>query len=309
MDKMTVERSTWINAPRERVWQAITDPAQLIQWFVPNLPGAEMSRDADGKLAILMGPMAADFAIHTIVDEQRQASIRSLPDQLMLATFALADERGGTQVTVNVAGFELLPADAREDRRVFSSEGWDKALKNLTAFVGGSELPYPQAYVGPLFGYWRETQQKLAIERSVWIKVPRERAWRAITDPKQIQQWFSPGTEWELSALEVGGRFYVQDAETNTEKYVEVIETLEPLQQLVTRAIPESPDTIVKRKTYTLKDENGGTRLTLTLAGYEPEPDASRWPHMESDAFGFGMLFANLSAFLEEQALPFPGGF
>jgi uncharacterized protein YndB with AHSA1/START domain len=306
---MTIERSTWIDAPRERVWQAITDPAQLIQWFVPNLPGAEMSRDENGKLAIHMGPMAADFAIHNLVEAQRRASIRSLPDKLMEATFALEDERGGTQVTVNVAGFELLPAETREDRRVFSSEGWDKALKNLTAFVDGKELPHPQAYVGPLFGYWRETQQKLAIERSVLIKVPRERAWRAITDPKQIQQWFSPGTAWQLSALEVGGRFYVQDEETNTEKYVEIIEVLEPLQQLVTRAIPEPPDTIVKRKTYTLKDEDGGTRLTLTLVGYEPEPDATRWPHMENDAFGFGMMFANLNAFLEEQALPFPGGF
>jgi hypothetical protein len=35
MRKMAIERSIWIAAPRERVWQAVTDPAQIVQWFAP----------------------------------------------------------------------------------------------------------------------------------------------------------------------------------------------------------------------------------------------------------------------------------
>ena len=45
METMAVERSIWIKAPRQRIWQAVTDPEQLVQWFVPGLPGAQMKRD------------------------------------------------------------------------------------------------------------------------------------------------------------------------------------------------------------------------------------------------------------------------
>ena len=35
MSKIVIERSIWIASPRERVWQAVTDPAQIAQWFAP----------------------------------------------------------------------------------------------------------------------------------------------------------------------------------------------------------------------------------------------------------------------------------
>lgn len=31
MERIAIERSIWINAPRERVWLAITDPDQVAQ--------------------------------------------------------------------------------------------------------------------------------------------------------------------------------------------------------------------------------------------------------------------------------------
>jgi uncharacterized protein YndB with AHSA1/START domain len=131
--------------------------------------------------------------------------------------------------------------------------------------------------------------EKLAVERSIWIKAPRERVWRAITDPKQLQQWFSPTTPWELSALEVGGRFYVYNAETDTAMYVQVIELVDPPHQLVMRTEAEPPET-PHVTTYTLTEENGGTRLTVTHSGYELEPDDIRWNNMEQNAFGFGLM-------------------
>jgi uncharacterized protein YndB with AHSA1/START domain len=50
MEHLSVERSTWMNAPRERVWQAITDPEQIAQWLLPPAMGAQMKRDARGTL-------------------------------------------------------------------------------------------------------------------------------------------------------------------------------------------------------------------------------------------------------------------
>ncbi len=35
MKKTSVEHRIWLAAPRERVWQAVTEPEQLAQWFLP----------------------------------------------------------------------------------------------------------------------------------------------------------------------------------------------------------------------------------------------------------------------------------
>jgi uncharacterized protein YndB with AHSA1/START domain len=114
MEKIAVQRSIWIAAPRERVWKAVTDPDQLVQWFVPNLPGALMKRDERGKITIDLGPMSVDFAILEVVDPLRQAIIRSLPERLIATTYTLEAEKGGTRVTVTMAGFESLPEDTRQ---------------------------------------------------------------------------------------------------------------------------------------------------------------------------------------------------
>jgi uncharacterized protein YndB with AHSA1/START domain len=308
MEKLTVERSIWIAAPRERVWQAVTDPAQVVQWFVPNLPGAQMQRDDSGKVIMQIGEMGVDFVTLDIVEPLHRAAYRSLPDRLISVIYALDDENEGTRVTLTMSGFESLLEDPRADRLERSGAGWEEALNNLRAYVDGMALPFPQAYVGPLFGYWRVARKKLAVERSIWIAAPRERVWRAVTDPKQIQHWFSPNTTWELSALEVGGRLFTRDPESGAEMYVQVIELIDPPHRFVTRSEAEPPATH-QFTAYTLLEENSGTRLTVTHSGYELAPEDARWSSMEQNTFGFGMMLQNVKAYVEGASLPFPGGF
>ncbi|HYN89499.1 MAG TPA: SRPBCC domain-containing protein [Ardenticatenaceae bacterium] len=308
MAQVTVERSIWIAAPRERVWQAITDPAELAQWLLPPALGARMKRDEPGTLYVCMGDMEIPIAILEALDPPRRVTSRGLPDRLIVTTYTLEEENGGTRLTVTMAGFESLPADARQDRLAPSGTGWERALANLKAYVAGTELPFPEGYVAALFGYRREARQTFAVERSIWIDASRERVWRAIADPKRLQLWFSPATSWELSALEVGGRLYVHDAATDTDMYVQVIEHLDPPHQLVLRTEAEPPDTPYVT-TYTLEEERGGTRLTVTHSGYELVPDESRWSNMEQNAFGFGMMLENVQAHVEGKSLPYPGGF
>ncbi len=150
--------------------------------------------------------------------------------------------------------------------------------------------------------------EKIAVERSIWINAPRERVWRAITDPEQIEKWFSPGTQWRGTGLEVGGKLSVYNPETDTDMYTQVIEVVNPPHQLVTRSEPEPSDK-PHVTTWTLEEENGGTRLTLTYTGYELEPDDIRWKNMEENAFGFGMMMENLQAHIEGRSLPYPQGF
>jgi len=308
MEQLKVERSIWINAPRERVWQAITDPTYLAQWLLPPMLGAEMKRDSQGTLFVSMGGMEIPVATLEEIDTPRHVRSRGLPDGLIETTYRLEEEKDGTRVTVTMSGFESLPADARHDRIAPSGTAWEKALENLKSHVTGTDLPFPEGYVAALFGFRRESEKSFAVERSIWIAAPRERVWRAITDPAQLEMWFSPGTSWKLTALEVGGRLFVPDPETGDETYVQVIQLLDPPQRFVTRSLPATPGS-AEVTAYLLQEENNGTRLTITNSGYELLPEDGRWSAMEQNAFGFGMMLENLRAYIEGQDLPTPGGF
>ena len=308
MEQLNVERSIWIDVPRERVWQAITDPAELAQWLLPPALGAQLRRDSNDTILLNMGGMEIPIAILEEVEPPRHVRSYGLPDHVISITYLLEEENDGTRVTVTMSGFEKLPVDARQDRVLPSGMAWEKALANLEAHVTGMSLPFPEGYVAALFGYRRETEKSFAVERSIWIAAPRERVWSAITDPTQLENWFSPGTSWTLTALEVGGRLFIPDPDTGDETNVQVIQLLDPPEHFVTHSLPESPGSS-EVTAYLLQEERGGTRLTITNSGYELLPDDRRWSAMEQNAFGFGMMLENLRAYLESRDLPTPGGF
>lgn len=308
MDQISVERSIWINAPAEQVWQAVTDPEQVAQWLLPPALGAQLKRDEHGTIFVCMGPMEIPFAHVEVIEAPRHLRSQNLPDQLLTTTYWLDSENGGTRVTVTMTGFERLPADARQDRFEPSGTSWEKALANLNAHITGATLPFPEGYVAALAGYRRETKQMFAVERSIWIAAPRERVWRAIIDPAQLQQWYSPGTTWQMPALEVGGKLFALDPETGAEQHIQVIEQIESPQRFVLRTAPEEAGTF-EVTAYTLQEEDGGTRLTVTNSGYETMPEEGRWNALEQNAFGWGMMLENVKAYIEGKDLPYPYGF
>lgn len=307
MEKLAVERSIWINAPRERVWQAVTDPQQIPQWFLPAVP-MPMVRHDDGTLAMQMGEMEVGIAILESLNPPQKVTCRGLPDRLVVTTYTLEEETGGTRVTVTMTGFESLPEDARLDRLNVSGKAWEQALENLKAYVTGMELPFPQAPVAPLFGYMRETGRKLTAERSIWINAPRERVWQALTDPAQVEQWFAPGTTFKSTGSEVGARLYVENSETGAEMYVQILEVVDPPSRLVLRSQPEPPE-MPDVTGYLLIEENNGTRLILTYSMDEGLPEAVRRTNLEQHTVGFGMMLGNVKAVIEGTPLPVPQGF
>lgn len=308
METNGVERTIWIDTPRERVWRAITDPHELEKWFLPALPGAQLKLDDSGTLLVAMGPMEIGFAMVEGVDPQRRVTTRGLPDQLTAATYTLADQDGGTLVTVRMTGFESMPSNTASDRTAPSGAAWDKALANLKAYVEGNALPYPQGFIAALFGYRKESAAKFAIERSIWIDASRERVWEALTDPEKVERWFSPGTRWVSTGLEVGARLYSPDPETGAERYVQVMDVVEPPHRLVQHSEPPPPGSF-QVTSYTLVAEKGGTRLILEHSGYAHLTEEARSNSMEQNAFGFGMMLANIKASVEGKALPNPMGF
>lgn len=147
--------------------------------------------------------------------------------------------------------------------------------------------------------------KKADIERTLWIAAPRERVWQAITDPAQIEQWFSPGTPWELTALETGGKLYVRGYEAQAVTIV----TVDPPRQFTYRLESQPPDLPVTTvTTYRLEEENGGTRLNFTEMIAETLPEAARQRRIEDYSKGYQMMLDNLHAYVEGRDLPYPEG-
>jgi uncharacterized protein YndB with AHSA1/START domain len=142
MEKLKIERSIWINAPRERVWQAVTDPAQIQQWFSTS---TAISRSGD-TFSIRVGDSDVPVAVIEVIDPPRQLTTRNLPEMNIATTYTLEEEDGGTRFTVTETGLEALSEDERRKRLSEDTRGWDMALENLEAYINGKKLLHPAGF-------------------------------------------------------------------------------------------------------------------------------------------------------------------
>lgn len=143
-DRMSLEVRRVINAPRDRVYAAWTDPAQLRQWFGPeNVQTRNLVADArvGGKFQWdLTNPEGEEM---TVVGEYRELQ----PGRKIVFTWKWQDDEdwerresivtvefsdcdGGTEVRLT---HERLPSKESRDRH---SEGWTSLLEKLEKFVG-----------------------------------------------------------------------------------------------------------------------------------------------------------------------------
>jgi uncharacterized protein YndB with AHSA1/START domain len=137
LEKVEIRRSVWINAPQQRVWDAVTKADQIARWFAPD---ADFSQDGD-KITMKVGDMFVAVAKIEVNDPPRQITTRSLPDMLTTTTYLLEEENGGTRFTVIEAGLESLDEEARRQRLDQNGKGWEMALGNLKAYLDGKPLP------------------------------------------------------------------------------------------------------------------------------------------------------------------------
>ena len=145
--------------------------------------------------------------------------------------------------------------------------------------------------------------ETIAIERSVWIAAPRERAWQAVTEPQHLDQWYATYYRWDIPALRVGApvKFYGKDANTQSDIQLAMIEVVDPPRQFTLRW-HSNPELVT---TFRLEEENGGTRATITESGYEAVPDDERQAWVDSTDKGYTMSMENLKAYLEGRSIPF----
>lgn len=140
MEAITIERSIWIDAPRERVWRAISDPAQITQWFSP---GTAILQNGD-RISIRMGEADVEVAIIVVNNPPHQFATRNLPEMNLTTTYTLEEENGGTRFTVTETGLESLSPEERQSRLGQDAPAWERVLANLKAYMNGEQLPFPE---------------------------------------------------------------------------------------------------------------------------------------------------------------------
>ena len=148
-----IEEQVLLPAPRDRVWRALTNPAELGAWFGASIAGATIAPGAHvvGRITIPgYEHVAFDVRIEEMVPERRFAwrwhpsAIDPAADYSAeprtLVTFTLEDAPGGgTLLRVVETGFAALPADRRTSAFAGNSSGWRGQLqKRLPAYLAAA---------------------------------------------------------------------------------------------------------------------------------------------------------------------------
>lgn len=153
-----IEKKVLLRAPRERVWQAISDAKQFGTWFGvefdgPFVAGARMTgkirpTKVDPEVARMQEPysgMAFEYTVDR-VEPMRLFSFRWHPfaidpkvdyssEPTTLVVFELEEVPGGTQLTITESGFDRIPLERRARAFGANAEGWTKQIELIQKYV------------------------------------------------------------------------------------------------------------------------------------------------------------------------------
>ena len=127
------------------------------------------------------------------------------------------------------------------------------------------------------------------IEKSVLLRAPRERVWRAISDSKQFGSWF--GVEFDepfVAGKSIVGKMVTTSVDAEVAKRQEpykghrfefTVDRVEPMRLFSFRWHPFAMDSKVDYSNETptlvafvLEEVQGGTKLTVTESGFDQIP-------------------------------------
>jgi uncharacterized protein YndB with AHSA1/START domain len=146
----SITKNVLLNAPRSRVWRALTNAQEFGAWFGVKLAGTF----APG--ARLQGPithtgyesLTMDLTIDRMEPERlfswrwRPAAIDPSVDYsaepTTLVTFELEEVGGGTRLTVVESGFDRIPAARRAEAFRMNESGWAQQMESINRYVSSA---------------------------------------------------------------------------------------------------------------------------------------------------------------------------
>jgi uncharacterized protein YndB with AHSA1/START domain len=142
-----IEKQLTVDAPRARVWRALTDVRQFNAWFGSALTGVfTAGAEVSGKLTFRNYEHVTMTIWIETMEPERSFSFRWHPyaieagvdysaEPTTLVTFTLEDASGGTRLTIVESGFDAIPESRRAKAFSMNSAGWDGQGKNLQKFL------------------------------------------------------------------------------------------------------------------------------------------------------------------------------
>jgi uncharacterized protein YndB with AHSA1/START domain len=149
-----IERSILIHAPRERVWDALTDAKKFGEWFHVHLRGnfepgetiiGSVTEETVHGLPVKMEIGLMDHeklfswrwhpaAVNPSVDYSREPMTN--------VEFRLADApRGNTHLTVVESGFDEIPPERRDAAYRMNYEGWGIQMGRIEDYIASHISP------------------------------------------------------------------------------------------------------------------------------------------------------------------------
>jgi uncharacterized protein YndB with AHSA1/START domain len=144
------------------------------------------------------------------------------------------------------------------------------------------------------------------IEKTVIIKAPRSRVWRAISDATQFGEWFRVNLDGQFKAGEtIYGKITHPGYEHLTMEMV--VDRIEPERFFSYRWHPYAVDpkvdytpepmTLVE---FTLEDVSGGTRLVIVESGFDKIPLARRAEAFRMNDGGWAEQAQNIDRYVTQ---------
>lgn len=146
-----IERQVSLNAPRERVWRALTNAEEFGTWFGANLKGQSFmpGQRTRGNLtfagyehvffeALVQRIQPQDLMSFNWHPYALDAAVNYADEEPTLVTFTLHDgPANGTLLKVVESGFDKVPARRREEAFRMNSRGWEAQMAKIASHVGG----------------------------------------------------------------------------------------------------------------------------------------------------------------------------
>jgi uncharacterized protein YndB with AHSA1/START domain len=282
--------------PIEKVWAALTDPAQFAQWLASGeidlraggrarLRHADGTSMVDGRVTAAEPPRLIEY--HWATQDGDGGPVR----------WELFEEDGGTRLV-----FTHMLADPLA--YLLALAGWHTILDSLAFwFAGGAPAGRPtweQLHDGYTRRYAkitriddakvRETANGIEVRFERYLNHPVEKVWAALTDPTRLAEWLAPG-EVELCA---GGRIHLRFENTGDALDGEILAVAAPT--LLEYTWHGAGEGSVR---WELSEYAIGTRLVLTHTLPSSAP-------RESYLAGWHTHLELLGSTLEGRPLPWP---
>ncbi|MBI5431675.1 MAG: SRPBCC family protein [Planctomycetes bacterium] len=139
------------------------------------------------------------------------------------------------------------------------------------------------------------------VERSIVIRAPRSKVWRALTDAAEFGRWF--GADLQNQRFEVGRTVRGQMTIPGCEHVVfdAIVERIEPESSLAFRWHPYAVDPAIDYSkeertlvTFTLEESGGSTTVHVVESGFDEVPAARRAEAFRMHGEGWDIQLGNV---------------